>query len=118
MKKKNAEVQSRRDFFKKAAKAALPILGIAVLGNISVIANAATSSTAAYCSGCKNDCTNGCAGGCHRSCATSCSLGCQGKSSHYYKGDCDGCRYNCGGCSGYCSGTCSGSCSGSSYKVL
>uniref|UniRef100_UPI003FEDF0F2 hypothetical protein n=1 Tax=Prevotella sp. TaxID=59823 RepID=UPI003FEDF0F2 len=31
-KKKNEELQSRRDFFKKAAKGALPILGMVVVG--------------------------------------------------------------------------------------
>ena len=31
-KKKNEELQSRRDFFKKAAKGVLPILGMVVVG--------------------------------------------------------------------------------------
>ncbi len=114
---KKEELQSRREFFKRAAKSALPILGAIALANMPVIAQAATSETGVYCAGCKNDCTNGCAGGCHRSCGSSCGYGCKGNSSHNYSGSCDGCKYSCGGCKGMCSGTCVGSCSVTSYKV-
>ena len=37
---KNKEVQSRRDFFKKVAKGALPILGAVVLSSVPVLAKA------------------------------------------------------------------------------
>ena len=38
---KNEELQSRREFFKKAAKGALPILGAIVLANAPAVINAA-----------------------------------------------------------------------------
>ena len=38
---KNEELQSRREFFKKAAKGALPILGAVVLASAPGLANAA-----------------------------------------------------------------------------
>ena len=111
-KKQNEELQSRREFFKKAAKAALPVVGAMVMSSIPFV-----KAGAAYCSGCQNDCTNGCRGGCHRSCGSSCALNCKGSSSMNYSGPCDGCKYACGGCKGYCSGSCSGSCSVTSYTV-
>lgn len=40
-KEKNEELQSRREFFKKAAKGALPILGAVVLASAPGLANAA-----------------------------------------------------------------------------
>ncbi len=71
MRKKNAEVQSRRDFFKKAVKAALPILGIAVLASNPVVAKAAEtlSESSCYCGyGCAYACSGTCKGGCDGSC--------------------------------------------------
>lgn len=116
-KNKREEIQSRREFFKKAAKAALPVVGAAILSNFPYFARATDSNNGYYCRSCESDCTNGCAGGCRRSCDTSCALGCRGASQYYYGGDCDGCRVMCGGCQGFCSGVCQGSCYGSSYKV-
>ena len=37
MKKENNEIQSRREFFKKAAKGALPILGAVLLASSPII---------------------------------------------------------------------------------
>lgn len=113
--KKNEELQSRREFFKKAAKSALPILSAIVLVGAPAIVKAAETSV--YCGGCKNDCTNGCRNGCHRSCGSSCGLGCRGTSSAYGPRGCETCRTYCSSCSGQCSGTCSGSCSVTSYTV-
>ena len=115
--KKNNELRSRREFFKKAAKGTLPILSAIVLASTPILSQAAKGCVEGYCSNCNNSCTNGCRNGCHRSCATECSLNCQGKSEHYYGGDCEGCRGLCGGCSGLCSGFCKGSCYRSSYTV-
>ena len=65
---KNEELQSRREFFKSAAKAALPIVGAVVLSQLPVVGNAAT--------GCQIDaCTATCAGTCKGTCS-SCSAGC------------------------------------------
>ena len=99
MKKENNELQSRREFFKKAAKGALPILGAAILASSPIISKAMESEPM----GCSWGCYNGCSGGCGRSCSYGCSSSCSGSCS-------GGCK---GGCSRSCSYTCSGSCSGS-----
>ncbi len=79
--KKNEELQSRRQFFKNAAKGALPILGAIVLANVPGIMNAASESpmgcTSTTCSGgCKNGC-RGCEYTCSGTCKNSCRGGCQ-----------------------------------------
>lgn len=96
---KNEELKSRRDFFKKAAKSALPILGAVVLASSPLISKAAKTAMG---------CNYGCAGACSGSCSGSCQYGC---SSSCY-GDC---LTACKGCRGGCTGTCSGACKGSSY---
>ena len=72
--KKNEELQSRREFFKKAAKGALPILGAIVLAGTPNILNAAEKTVMDCQHGCTTGCT-GCLSSCARSC-TSCSDGC------------------------------------------
>lgn len=94
-KNKNEELQSRRDFFKKAAKRALPILGAIVLANTPNIIKAAEENTPM---GCDFGCSNQCLGGCSRACSYGCSGSCSGTCS--------------GACKGYCSRSCSTSCSG------
>ncbi len=86
-KEKNEELQSRREFFKKAAKGALPILGAVLLANAPVIANAAESKSPM---GCRGTCT----GSCHNSCK-GCSTTCSGT-----------CKNSCTSCSTTCSGGC------------
>ena len=71
---KNEELQSRREFFKKAAKGALPILGAIVLANAPAIVNAAGESPMG-CRGCASYCTGGCSGSCV-SCVGSCNNKC------------------------------------------
>lgn len=85
--KKNNELRSRREFFKKAAKGALPILGAIVLANVPLVTKAAESSM---------DCSGSCSWGCGRVCSTGCSNSCSGTCS--------------GGCKGGCSSSCSGAC--------
>lgn len=83
--KRNEELQSRRDFFKKTVKMALPIIGAIVLANTPDVLKASEKAPM----GCSDD-----------GCSYTCNLSCQG--------DCSGsCRY---GCSTTCKGTCSGSC--------
>ena len=78
---KDEELQSRREFFKRAAKGALPILGAIVMANMPMVAEARVTPT-----GCTGSCYTGCKNGC-----TSCETICQG-----------GCRNACKGCSGGC----------------
>lgn len=78
-KKNNEELQSRREFMKKTAKGALPILGISLFGP-------------AILSSCEKEevKSNGNGNG-SCSCSNTCS------------GSCDGdCAGNCDGCSGSC----------------
>ena len=93
----NEDLQSRRDFFKKAAKKALPILGAIVLANAPVIAHAGNLESTNGC--------NGCAGGCMASCKGTCNGGCKGS-----------CKYECsGGCKTGCRNTSKNACVRSSY---
>lgn len=63
-KKKDEELQSRRDFFKKAAKAALPIVGAMVLSHVPLLSKASEDEEM----GCDWGCSGACKGGCGRSC--------------------------------------------------
>lgn len=98
-KKKNEELQSRRDFFKKAARTALPIIGAIALAGMPNVVKAAEEAPM----GCDWGCTYGCQGGCGRSCSYGCSGSCSGSCSGACKGGCmHSCSYNCsGGCRGY-----------------
>ena len=88
--KSNEEIQSRRQFFKSAAKAALPVLGAVVLANVPLLSKASTTPN-----GCESD-----------SCYGTCLMGCKG-----YCGGCDGgCVDQCTGCYSSCRGECEGSC--------
>ncbi len=93
---KDEKLQSRREFFKNAAKSSLPILAGALLANVPIISNAAKHSMNCdyYCSG---GCTNGC-GGCDSSCKGECTWTCSGSCKEYCTGGCQGtCRTECYG---------------------
>lgn len=98
-KNKNEELQSRRDFFKKAAKTALPILGAIVLANTPNIIKAEEDNPM----GCDFGCSYGCQGGCGRACSYGCTNSCSGSCSGACKGGCSrSCSMSCsGGCRGY-----------------
>lgn len=97
MKKTNQkeEIQSRRDFFKKAAKAALPILGVTLLASNPIVAKAAEGHSG--CTTCYGTCIGYCMGSCGHACAYDCTGTCTG------------------GCYPACSGTCKDSCLGTCY---
>lgn len=86
----NEELQSRREFFKKAAKGALPILTALVMASTPTFVRAAESSPM----GCTGTCTGACYGAC-KGCSTTCT---------------GTCSHSCRGCSTTCTGTCSHSC--------
>ena len=69
------ELQSRREFLKKTAKGALPILGISLFGP-SILTSCEKDNDK---SGGKCSCSNTCSGSCDGDCA----------------GDCDGCSGGC-----------------------
>lgn len=85
--KQNEELQSRREFFKKAAKAALPVVGAVILASVPSLAEAATG-----CHGCSGTCASSCGAGCSIGCGGYCSETCKGQC----KGTCNGtCEYKC-----------------------
>ncbi len=71
----NEELQSRREFFKKAAKAALPVVGAVVLANLPITKSEA--ATGCYLAGCQFDCEGSCSNGC-QGCSDSCYGSCKG----------------------------------------
>ena len=74
MEKEKNELQSRRDFFKNAAKKSLPILGAIILTTSPLLLKAETPYG---CNGnCRYDCTNGCTG-CRYTCDGSCKNSCK-----------------------------------------
>lgn len=86
-KNSSEELQTRREFFKKAAKAALPVVGAVVLANLPISKSFAATD-------------------CDYSCTNSCSKSCQGGCEQYCKNDCSNqCQWGCkGGCSDSCYG--------------
>ena len=108
-KNKREEIQSRREFFKKAAKAALPVVGAAILSSVPFVKTEAVA-TGCYNYGCMGGCSGGCDDSCYGSCTGTCDATCK-----YGCGDAcaKACSYGCAGaCSGYCAGGCSGLCIG------
>ena len=84
MEEKNKDLQSRREFFKTAAKGVLPILGLTILSPIVLSCDKltdcddCTSSCSDSCvTGCKNTCSASCKSGCKTTCSTTCSGGCK-----------------------------------------
>lgn len=85
-KNKSEELQSRRQFFKKAVKGTLPILGAIALANMPMIANASGNGMASgRCTACQGAncgitctaiCAGNCSGGCLETCMGSCKNGC------------------------------------------
>lgn len=124
--KKNEELQSRREFFKKAAKGALPILGALALTMNPVLVKAAESSLTKTPMGCnRQDCTNSCIQSCS-SCTGTCRGDCTGRCSGACKSSCTGtckedcksdCSWTCiGSCRKSCLNTCRTGCEGSAYS--
>ncbi len=77
-KNENEKLQSRREFFKNAAKAALPVVGAVVLANLPTVeAKAKAMGCQHGCEyGCYDSCMGGCQGGCHDSCKGKCKGTC------------------------------------------
>lgn len=82
MKKSNSneEILSRREFFKKAAKTALPIFGAIVAG--SILNSCEPYEGTVSCRDCTGRCDGGCTGSCQTGCYGDCYLGCKGDCLH------------------------------------
>lgn len=97
---KNEELQSRREFFKKAAKSALPILGAIVLAQTPTILNATSKNPMGCNYACSVGCGTGCSGRCDGTCTDACSRGCSVSCL-------TGCNTTCRlTCEGYCTRSC------------
>ena len=94
---KNEGLQSRREFFKKAAMGTLPILSAVAMLASPVIVNAAENSLMKTPLGCnRQDCTNSCIQSCRGGCSTACK-GCTGRCVGSCQSSCSGgCQRNCG----------------------
>lgn len=119
------EIISRRQFFKRAAGAALPFLAMTTLPSALTSCeiddeenpfaggtggNGTSSSGCTHCGGkCTSSCANNCVGNCRVTCKSGCKLLCKftcGTST---------CKNECySSCKGYCYNSCKGSCSSSS----
>ena len=99
-KNKREEIQSRREFFKKAAKAALPVLGVTIFSALPIEKIEAIAPSG---------CTFGCSGGCEAVCKDSCMSSCTGNCMKSCSGNCW--EYCANDCANSCSYGCSGSCS-------
>ena len=83
--KKKEELQSRREFFKKAAKAALPVVGAVVLSQIPANAqyhygsgvHAVRPLLEPVDLSCNGGCSSQCYGSCKGSCGTQCENYCE-----------------------------------------
>lgn len=101
MKKHNnpEETQSRREFFKVAAKKTLPIIGAVALLSNPMIAKAVEKETTNCRNACADDCAGRCEGSCYSTCKGTCDISC-------LKGCYDTCYT---GCNSSCYSTCTSS---------
>ena len=113
--KKSDELQSRREFFKKAAKGVLPILGLVMLptGVQAMLRQVQESHPSTAC---KYDCSYLCRENCQTTCRGNCFTNC----GHSCDGVCyDDCMLTCkGGCESSCRGTCRATCVGYGTAAL
>lgn len=83
-KNQNEELQSRREFFKKAAKGALPIVAFLAVASSPIVSKAATAMGCTI-DACTATCMGACKGtcrGCAHSCSGSCMRGCTSTSRY------------------------------------
>ena len=119
----NDDLQTRREFFKKAAKSVLPILGTICILNTPFRAQAkkiAMGCDDGSCqfecmTTCREACSNDCTFGCGNTCYDSC-IGCRETCRGSCDGSCSGCSGTCSAVCGYdCMSSCSGGCSMGCY---
>lgn len=104
MQQKEKDLQGRREFFKEAARKALPILGAVALMSNPVIAKAVEREPMG-CNGCQDYCVEGCKTGCGGKCADHCAKSCS-----------ESCYTTCrGGCEKTCKTVCANNCKSGNY---
>ena len=106
--KEKNETQSRRDFFKEAARRALPILGAVALMSNPLVVKAIENES--------NDCSGSCYNSCLGTCNTECVTTCRGVCYHSCNTTCTGsCKDTC---TGHCKHTCWSVCSDNCKKGM
>ena len=78
---KSNETQNRREFFKEAAKKALPIIGAVALMSNPVVARAIENEATGCNNGCTGSCNYTCSGTCVGACSQQCQSSCKGTCS-------------------------------------
>lgn len=113
----NEELQSRREFFKKAAKGVLPILGAIALSQSPLLLKAAEKIPMGCDYYCTGECISSCLNACGDMCTGTCIVHCNGSCYDTCKGKCaDVCTGGCGQlCGLLCTNSCTGNCYGSCY---
>lgn len=122
-KRNHDELQTRREFFKKAARGVLPIIGAVTLTPLLTACPGGDDPTG--CEGCEGTCSSscsttckgtsssgctGCSAQCQSDCDTSCNTACTTTCTATCADDCsEGCKDNC---SNTCSTTCEGTATG------
>lgn len=72
----NEELKTRREFFKQAAKGAIPMLAIATLGPVALSSCGDDDDDKKQSSGCGNSCSGSCEDGCSNNCDSLCGGDC------------------------------------------
>ena len=90
MKKRNSEIQTRREFFKQAAKGVLPILGLTILGPSVLSSCSKDDDEGGGCSHCRGNCSKTCGNVCKGTVArsSSCKSNCTSMCISTCRGEC------------------------------
>lgn len=111
-------IQNRRQFFKEAAKSAIPVLFSLTIIPTFVSCNKDKSIEDSFsCDGtcnaeCSSTCTTSCTGACSKDCSAECGNSCKNGCLGTCKSGCSGSSTNsgCSSCSNSCSSICANSC--------
>lgn len=68
----NEELQSRREFFKRAAKGALPVIAVSLVGPSILTSCGNPNEPVGDCKGCSGKCKGECTGNCDNKCTAKC----------------------------------------------
>ena len=80
----NKNLQGRREFFKEAAKKALPLFAVALFGT-SVLSSCSKEPVNTGCGGCGKTCSGSCEGDCAGDCDDGCYQACIQLCTHYQR---------------------------------
>ena len=99
---KHNDLQTRREFFKKATKSVLPFLSAICIINTPFIAQAKKIAMGCDYS-CEGSCEDSCMESCKTGCYDACGNNCYGTCVTHCNGSCyDSCQGGCSSCSGSC----------------